>query len=116
MRLVVEVDGFVSGFSWSPDRTQFAYSTFDSFREEIYVADWPFGEPRLLAGAVDVRGSGEGFARPHWSPDGSMITYWASTDGGFVIFAIDLATGEIRKLTRPGRSGFQHQWFPCQPA
>ena len=87
--------------TWSPDGTRIAFqrSAVDrapgSFRAAIYVVTEYGTDERLLAeGEVALGGMA-------WSPDGSTIVYPGLAEGGERggLFALDVASGEARRLT-----------------
>jgi len=88
----------------SPDGSRLAFTALD----QLYVMDWPDGEPRRLTDTADVVE-----AQPTWSPDGQWIGYvtWSPEDGGNV-YKIPAAGGDPVRLTT--REGIYQQptWSP----
>lgn len=91
--------------SWSPDGTQLAFMTSRNGRMEIFTMRADGSEPERLV--TMPRGSA---IDPRWSPDGSTIVFVHAVDsdpeseqageGTRAIYAVELATGRLRRLSR----------------
>jgi hypothetical protein len=88
----------------SPDGTSVAFTTdrfttrldtlaFGPYR--IGILDLASGDVRELSGYPHARSS-----NPQWSPDGRTIFFLSDVHGATDIHRVDLATGELRELTR----------------
>jgi Tol biopolymer transport system component len=93
----------------SPDGTRIAFDSDRDGDRAVFVAD--------ASGANLRRVSGDGFAAaPNWSPDGRTLSYARAEPGNpdvWNLWALDLDTGESRKLTSntSGRP-VGGSWFP----
>lgn len=93
------------GPEWSPDGSQMAFGRMRGRSSALVVRDVATGRERTLETIV-----GAPFG-PTWSPDGSAIAFAApnprdrAVEGEYELFRVDLASGELRVLTRgyPGR-------------
>lgn len=100
-----------TGFDFSPDGTQIAFSWNATGRWEIYVIPLDgSASPRQI-----TTGPGAKFA-PQWSPDGSRLAYVLDLDGGelYDIYAHDFATRQQANLTpnTPDAIGPNYCWSP----
>jgi dipeptidyl aminopeptidase/acylaminoacyl peptidase len=89
---------------FSPDGRKLAWLAmevpgYEADRHRILVQDWPDGAPREVAPGWD-RSPGE----LSWSPDGK--TLWATADdqGSHGLFAVDVASGKVRRVVKAGTS------------
>ena len=90
--------------SWAPDGKALAYDSAG----EIIVYDIASGESRALT-------QGESWdVQPVWSPVGDTIVYDSYRGGGWNLYKIELASGQISALTDPDRDE-QHATFTNQP-
>lgn len=85
--------GALSGAAWSPDGTRIAYYDFgDRPGVNILPLDGS-GKASLVAGTGATGGN------PSWSPDGTEITFEKRDAPGVpAVMAVNLASGEVRKL------------------
>src|SRR4030095_3701239 len=90
--------------AWSPDGKTIAF-TSDRFTTSL--DDLPFGPVRVALLDVETRiirpltGSADGGKQisPQWSPDGKAVYYVADPDGVSNIYRVELAMGDIRRVT-----------------
>lgn len=88
--------------AFSPDGRTLAYVAmsrpgFEADRFRIVVRSWPDGAERVLTDSWD-RSAGE----LAWSPDGRTIYATSNDLGNHAIFAVDVATGKVRKVVAKG--------------
>jgi Tol biopolymer transport system component len=91
---------------WSPDGKWFAYESRQGGYWHIDLARAD-GAQRLSlpGGRYDQR-------RPVWSPDGSRIAYIANPQNNWDIYVMNIADGNIQRLTRAGSIEFAPLWRP----
>lgn len=96
--------------SWSPDGQWIAFqSNMDGELSDIYIMDRNGGNLRRV-----VNTPPEYWSRaPSWSPDGQWLAYVSDQAGSIgsdygEIFAVHLATGEVRQVTQTG--GRVYDW------
>jgi Tol biopolymer transport system component len=101
-RRLTKLEAVAQAPSWSPDGRRIAFSAkVDENRYDIYTVG---------ADGKDVTPvtSGEDSFEPAWSPEGGTIAY---SEGG-AIAAIDLESGEKRRLTDPENNDSSPAWRP----
>lgn len=94
---------------WSPDRARIAFAT------QVGVAGegWDFwvmnadgtGTRRLCSGLVGKSGR-------EWSPDGSRIALTRIVGGNMDVYTIDVATGQLTRLTTAAGDDRDPAWSP----
>lgn len=87
---------------FSPDGKRLAYLSmsrpgYESDRFRIVLMDWPSGRPRTLTEEWDRSPSSL-----TWSPDGKQIFAVASHIGQSSLFAVDVATAQVRTVVGQG--------------
>jgi dipeptidyl aminopeptidase/acylaminoacyl peptidase len=88
---------------FSPDGKTLAYLAmerpgYEADRMRIVLRPWPDGEPRVLTEPWDRSAS-----TIIWSADGKTIYTVAANLGQTALFAVDVATGEVRTLHKDGK-------------
>lgn len=107
----------VAGREWpgiiSPDGTQIAFvGDFGipdprRFRKLIYLMPTNGGEPIALTDRVSY------YAEPAWSPDGTNLAFEAwSKNGSSELYLLNLESGRIEQLTKPGGIDGVPVWSP----
>ncbi len=91
-----------TGPVFSPDGGKLAYLAmgrpgYESDRFRIVLKDWPDGDSRVLAENWDRSASSL-----LWSADGGRLIVTAGNLGNVSLFAIDVASGEVRTLIGEG--------------
>ena len=64
----------------------------------------------LVAGPLSAQTLGD--FRPSWSPDGKKIAFQSTRDGNDELYVLDLASGEVTRLTDHIASDAQPSWSP----
>ena len=98
----------LSGFTWSPDASRFAYvNTYGlSPTNEIYSVSYAGGSSRLLIEGWKIRGDLD------WSPDGSRIAYSSNRSGNWDIWTITMSGWQTRQLTDDPAVDTSPAWSP----
>ncbi len=88
----------------SPDGSMLAFSALD----DLYVMDWPDGQPRALSARPGVVE-----AQPAWSPDGRWLAWvtWDDETGAIVRQRAD-GSGSPQTLTSQGAQYLEPAWSP----
>jgi Tol biopolymer transport system component/DNA-binding winged helix-turn-helix (wHTH) protein len=108
-RLVASDDG-VGWPAWSPDGRQLAVEVYEG--EETYVAVVPRsgGVPRQTTHAP-------GQSWPHsWTPDGRSVVFAGQRKGIWNVYAVEVATGQERRLTPYDRAVVNVRYPAWSPA
>ena len=87
---------------FSPDGGKLAYLAmerpgFEADRFRILLQDWPHGETRVLTQDWD-----RSVGSMTFSPDGQTLLVTAQNLGNTSLFAVDVASGEVRELIHEG--------------
>ena len=104
-RLTVENEALDSQPAFSPDGRWLAWLAmerpgYESDRQHVELLDRHSGDRRMLAASWD-RSAGE----LAWAADSSTLFTSADDLGNHSLFAIDVATGEVRRLASAGTNG-----------
>lgn len=94
--------------SWSPDGNQIVFASNRDGNFNLYKLDIETGSvERLAEGGVTDR-------YPEWAPNGKFILFQSEReDDGINFFALELATGNIERLTFDNTSSINHpRWSP----
>ena len=93
--LIDDPESDFTGPRWSPDGRQIVAERRRFGVYELVLIDAETGGVRTLAARRDAR-----LVTPSWAPDGATILFSADVDQKpFNVFAVDVATGAIRKVT-----------------
>jgi TolB protein len=92
---------------WSPDARSVAYLSYKNGYPDMFRI-FPFERrpEQTLAAFVGINSS------PAWSPDGRAVALTLSKDGNPEIYALTLATGTFRRLTRHAGIDTEPTWSP----
>ncbi|MDE2812479.1 MAG: leucine-rich repeat domain-containing protein [Gemmatimonadota bacterium] len=100
--------------AWSPDGRRIAFVSDRNGDRELYKGSDLYNSDIFLMN-VDGTGveqltfdPGDGAGQPAWSPDGSSIAFVSSGE----IFAIDLASGDVRRISNNDLSVSSPSWSP----
>ncbi|MBI5480310.1 MAG: S9 family peptidase [Deltaproteobacteria bacterium] len=88
--------------TFSPDGTKLAYLAmsrpgYEADKYRVMVRDWPLGKERSLVDSWDR--SPQSLA---WAPDGKTLYVTADNLGQHALFAIDVATSEVKPVLSDG--------------
>jgi Tol biopolymer transport system component len=97
-----------SAGAWSPDSKRFAFGALRDSHDVLVLLDVDQGS-RLREYAVD--GVGE-ITSPSWSPDGQTIVFSGQAGGTTDLYALDLRSGDARKLTDDRFADLQPAFSP----
>lgn len=93
--------------AWSPDGGRIAFVSDRAGGPQIYLMNPDGTEPRALPLPGDYNTS------PDWSPDGTHIAYQSRGTGDrFVIWTVDVRTGDARPLTFGRTNDEEPSWSP----
>lgn len=97
---------------WSPDGRRLAHHTLTADgRDALVVFDLDTGRQ---AATVDVGFPPVGAVEASWSPEGSRLAYWSTSDASNEIRVLDVATGTSSNLTdHPSADRFP-AWSPSE--
>jgi Tol biopolymer transport system component len=98
----------IKGFQpmWSPNGTQFVYSSNKSGNYEIYTSNVDgMNEQQLTINAADD-------SNPVWSPDGSQIAFSSDKDGNLEIYIMKSDGTQLRRLTNNSVLDNMPRWSP----
>src|SRR5262244_3610017 len=92
---------------WGPDARSLAYTSYKNGYPDLFRA-FPFQRrpEQTLAAFVGINSS------PAFSPDGKTLAMTLSKDGNPEIYALTLATGTLRRLTRHAGIDTEPTWSP----
>ncbi len=80
--------------SWSPDGKKLAYVSFENGRSQVFIQSLDGKTRQNVAKFKGINSS------PAWSPDGSKLALTLSKDGSADIYVMDIASGNLKRLTR----------------
>ena len=83
----------------SPDRAQLVFVSNRGSGEQLWIAPSAGGAARPL-----TRASSDYLATPRWSPDGRKVVFAAAEAGRFDLWAVEVASGKLERLSDDGRS------------
>lgn len=92
--------------SWSPDRRQIAYVSFENRNSEIWIQTIETGERQRLAGFSGINSA------PAFSPDGQWLAMTLSRDGHPNIYVMNLQSQELIQVTRTQAIDTEPAWSP----
>ena len=111
---ITQHDARDSSPAWSPDGRQIAFVSDRNGDRELYKGSGLYNSDIFLMNA-DGTGveqltfePGNGAGGPAWSPDGSSIAFVSSGE----IFAIELASGDVRRISNNDLSVSRPSWSP----
>ena len=92
--------------TWSPDSRQFAYTVVGKGKTGLVIADVEKGraERTVFPDGLDA------FTDPAWSPDGRSIVVSALVEGYSDLYAIDLRSERVTRLTNDRYSETHPHW------
>ncbi|RPH34476.1 MAG: tolB protein precursor [Bacteroidales bacterium] len=97
-----------SAGTWSPDSKQFAFVAFSKGKNKILIAD-VFDEKlvkEFLIPGVPA------FSYPSWSPDGETIVVSGLVEGVNDLYAYNIKTDEVKRLTTDKWCNIHPSWSP----
>ena len=95
--------------TWSPDGAHIAYESFQNGNLDIWQVPADGSEPAANLTAASTAGD---FA-PAWSPDGQYIAFSSWREGNRDLFLLDVASGEITRLTNTPAAEEWPAWHPA---
>jgi hypothetical protein len=97
-----------SAGAWDPSGSRFALATIRSGRPVLTLLDIDGQGPNREIRLDDLD---EVFS-PTWAPGGHAIAFSAMKGGVTDLFVVDLATSDVRRLTRDAYADLQPAWAP----
>lgn len=102
-----QYSSYESSVAWSPDSRQLAFVAFAKGRNQLVIVNTHGKVERQ----VDIPGV-DGFANPTWSPDGTTIVVSGIVEGQSDLFAYNIQTKSVRRLTNDIYSDLQPSFSP----
>lgn len=101
-----QFDFIESAGTWAPDSERFAFDVYEQGRSVLIIKDVFSG--RTLE-RIAIPGVPE-FSHPAWSPDGRTIVVSGLVNGQTDLYAYDLKTKKVRRLTNDSYSEIHPSW------
>jgi Tol biopolymer transport system component len=108
-------DGHVDHFNflessgtWSPDSKRFAFDVYQKGKSMLVIRDVQRGK---TVDKISLPGV-PAFSNPAWSPDGKTIVVSGLVKGQTDLYAYDLKTKKVRRLTNDPASEILPTWSP----
>ena len=102
-----QYSSYESSVAWSPDSRQLAYVAFAKGRNRLIISNTSGN----IQEEIDLPGV-SGFSNPAWSPDGKTIVVTALVQGQSDLYAYDLNTKKIIRLTNDLFADLQPSYSP----
>lgn len=99
-------DFIESAGTWAPDSERFAFDVYEQGRSVLIVKDVFSGK---TLERIAIPGVPE-FSHPAWSPDGRTIVVSGLVNGQTDLYAYDLRTQKVRRLTNDRYSEIHPTW------
>lgn len=93
--------------TWSPDGRRIAFTSNRTGDDDIYIMQADGSNPQNL---TVTQGANE--SAPAWSPDGQWIAFASDRDGGVDLYRLNVATGQIQRLTDDAVPKSAPAWSP----
>lgn len=97
-----------SAGTWSPDNKRFAFDVYEKGQSTLVIEDVAKGK---TVNKIKIPGV-PAFSNPAWGPDGRTIVVSGLVKGQTDLFAYDLKTKKVRRLTNDRASEILPQWSP----
>lgn len=97
-----------SAGAWAPDGRRFAFAAVSRGEPVLSVADTETGD---RVREIRLPELGEVF-NPTWSPDGERLAFVANEGGTMDLFTVEVASGEVRRLTDDPWAELHPDWSP----
>lgn len=103
-----EYSSFESAVAWSPDSRQLAFVAFAKGMNKLIIAGAESGK---ISRQIEIPGV-PAISNPTWSPNGNTIVVTGLVDGQSDLYAYNLNTGTVKRLTNDRYSDLQPQYSP----
>lgn len=103
-----EYSSFESSVAWSPDSRQLAFIAFAKGRNRLIIADVNKGK---ILNEIVVPGV-PAMSNPTWSPDGTTIVLTGLVDGQSDLYAYNLNSHSVKRLTNDRYADLQPYYSP----
>ncbi len=97
-----------SAGAWSADGRRFAFARVRGGKAELAIFDEQRGR---ITKSIPFKNFGEVLS-PTWSPDGNEVAFSGNSGGLTDLFAVNLNTGALRRLTNDAYADLQPAWSP----
>ncbi|MCE7926299.1 MAG: hypothetical protein DYG98_24905 [Haliscomenobacteraceae bacterium CHB4] len=97
-----------SAGTWSPNNKQFAFDAYEKGQSILVIEDIAKGK---TVQKIKIPGV-TAFSNPAWGPDGKTIVVSGLVNGQTDLYAYDLKTKKVRRLTNDPASEILPQWSP----
>lgn len=102
-----ELHWLKAGLTWSPDETKIAFSAKAGEEDALHIVD--VQEAKIIK---SLKFGIDGIRTPSWSPQGDEIAFTGIQDGYGDLYAVNLATEKLRKITNDKFSDMEADWSP----
>jgi Tol biopolymer transport system component len=102
-----ELHWLKAGLTWSPDETKIAFAAKAGEEDVLHIVD--VQDAKIIQSLkFDI----DGILTPSWSPKGDEIAFTGIQNGYSDIYAVNLETEKVRKITHDKFSNLEASWSP----
>ncbi len=112
LRLITRLPEGACQPDWSPDRNRIIFISPCPAQQDAYEGASLFVINADGSGLVPLPTLPGGDFDPAWSPDGGRVAFTSLRDGRAGVYLMDLATNEVKRLSRPVNYERSPAWSP----